>query len=53
MPETEIHFYHLENLLKVVEALVKEKYKFTIEVNDNGTYSIALDKEQDVHSKIF
>jgi hypothetical protein len=49
----ELHFWHLDNLLDTVKALAKEKYKFTIETNHNGTWTITLDEEQLTHTNVF
>lgn len=48
----ELHFYRMENLLKVVEALAREKYNFKIETSSNGTWSIIMYTEQDEHTQI-
>jgi hypothetical protein len=40
----ELHFWRMENLLKVVEALAKEKYNFEIESSPNGTWTVVLEE---------
>lgn len=43
----ELHFYRMENFLKVVEALAKEKYNFEIESAPNGTWTINIKDSPD------
>lgn len=43
----ELHFFRLENLIKCIESLAREKYNFTITTNPNGSWSIEILKSDE------
>jgi N-acetyl-beta-hexosaminidase len=46
---SEIHFWHIDNMLRVVEALAKEKYDFKITTSPNGTWNIEIQEDSINH----